>query len=159
MGQISDISEMEDTNGKARPVLLLPPQVVLRCRASWGPFARGNLAAGLVSVPLVNGSLAPLTISRIILTPPTDAGSGLSLSGAPAPALSATTETAELKPGEATTVTISGTVPARPGTWAARLEVLTSDGVVAQAPLSVTVAASPRWGISCMLVGLFVIGL
>jgi hypothetical protein len=62
-----------------------------------------------------------------------------------------------LHPGEATEIEITGTIPARPGTYVAQLEVVTEDGQAAVAPVSVAVAANAGWGIACMVLGLLLL--
>jgi hypothetical protein len=143
------MGEVADEKGGGAPCLQLPEQVTLAQRSSGGPFGRFILNARCANVPLVNGTAATATVARVFLSPLADARTGLAPRPAKA-ALSATVDKATLDPGEATLIQITGTVPARAGTYISQLYVTTEAGETVLAPVSVTVAASPGWGIACM---------
>lgn len=129
----------ESSGGKAG--LRLPAQATLARTSPGGPLARGTIDAGHAKVPLVNSTGTTITVARIFLTPLADARTGLATMTADT-VLSAGVDKSELLPGEATTIDIVGTMPARPGSYTAQLEVITEGGEAAVAPVSVTVAAS-----------------
>jgi hypothetical protein len=151
------MAEATSESGSGKAGLQLPAQVTLARTSLGGPFGRGNLDAGRAKVSLVNGTAATVTIARVFLTPLADARTGLAPRMAD-PALSAEVDKSPLHPGEATTIEITGTVPAHPGTYAARLELITEAGETAVAPVSIAVAAHPGWGVACMLLGLLLLG-
>ena len=154
---VGGMGEGTSESGGGKAGLQLPAQVTIALASAGGPFARGSLDAGRAKVSLVNGAATRITIGRVILTPLADAGTGLAPPTTNT-ALSAEVDKPQLDPGEATTIEITGTVPARPGSYMARLEVVTEDGETVVAPVSVTVAANAGWGIACMLLGLFLLG-
>ena len=138
--------------------LRLPAQVTLAQRSLGGPFGRGTLEVRRAKVPLVNGAAAPVTVTRVFLSPLADTRTGLAPRGVET-ALSAVVDKAALDPGEATTIQIAGAVPARPGSYTAQLLVATEAGQVAEVAVSVTVAAGAGWGIACMALGLLLLGI
>ena len=151
------MAEDSGESGGGKSGLQLPAQVTLARTSPGGPFARGTIDAGYAQVPLVNGTGTTITVARVFLTPLADARTGLATMAADT-VLSAGVHKSELLPGEATAIEIVGTVPARPGSYTAQLEVITEGGETAVAPVSVTVAASVGWGIACMLLGLLLLG-
>jgi hypothetical protein len=147
--------DSETNGGKAG--LQLPAQVTLARTSPGGPVARGAFDAGHAQVSLVNGTGTTITVARVFVTPLADARTGLAPIRADT-TLFAGVDKSELLPGEATTIEITGTAPARPGTYTAQLEVITEDGKTAVTPVSITVAANAGWGIACMLLGLLLLG-
>ena len=117
------MGEGTSESGGGKAGLQLPAQVTIALASAGGPFARGSLDAGRAKVSLVNGAATRITIGRVILTPLADAGTGLAPPTTNT-ALSAEVDKPQLDPGEATTIEITGTVPARPGSYMARLEVV-----------------------------------
>jgi hypothetical protein len=155
---VGGMAEAASEAGAGGAGLQLPVQVTLARTSPRGPFARGSIDAGRARVSLVNGTGTAIRVTRVFPTPLADSRTGLAPKTADT-ALSANVDKPELLPGEATTIEITGTVPARPGSYTAQLEVITADGGTALAPVSVTVAANAGWGIACMLLGLLLLGL
>jgi hypothetical protein len=56
-------------------------------------------------------------------------------------------------------VTISGTVPGRPGAYKAQLDLDSEDAARISSPLRIEVAADAIWGALCLLLGLSLLGL
>jgi hypothetical protein len=136
------MAEGKNESGSSEAGLQLPAQVTVARTSLGGPFGRGNIDAGRAKVSLVNGTAATVTIARVFLTPLADARTGLASRTAHT-AISAEVDKSPLDPGEATTIEITGTVPAHPGTYTAQLEVITEAGETAVAPVSIAVAANP----------------
>jgi hypothetical protein len=151
------MAEVMSESGSGEAGLQLPAQVTIARTSLGGPFGRGSLDAGRLKVSLVNGTAVTQTITRVFPAPLADAQTGLALRTA-GTALSARVDKSSLDPGEATTIEITGTVPAHPGTYTARLEVITEAGETAVAPVAIAVAANPGWGVACMLLGLLLLG-
>jgi hypothetical protein len=133
--------------------LALPDRIVVSRHSLAGPLARGALSIGMVRTILVNTGDAPVAVSRVFLTPLANADDGTVPPGGAA--LSTETDSLTLDPAQTAAIDIAGTVPARPGVYSARLEVVPA----ASAPVIVNVAASPAWGIACMLLGLLLLGI
>jgi hypothetical protein len=111
------------------------PALVLIARVSAaGPFARGTLPVRPVRVPT---RATEAGVSAVV-----GEESGVLAAGALAARV------------DGATVEISGRVPARPGKYAARLDL----GAAGVTPIRVNVAASAAWGVGCMLVGLLLLG-
>jgi len=143
--------------GDSKAGLRLPAQIALVKRSRGGPIARGTLDVSKLEVPLLNGTTAVTTIASAVLSPLSEARTGLAPRRGDA-VLSARVRKATLAPGEATLIEIVGTVPARPGTYTTELQVITDAGDAAMVPVSIAVAASAGWGIACMVFGLLLIG-
>lgn len=155
------MSEESDRNGAAA-ALLLPSRISLRRNSAAGPLARGTLTLRAVTVPLFNDTAETVIVNRALITPLTEEETGLAPATEGA-ALSARTETAGLEPGHGAKVEIAGTVPARPGAYAAELRVSAGAGQAgtktATAPVSIAVAASPAWGFGCLVLGLVLLAM
>jgi hypothetical protein len=134
---------------------VLPTTITLRVTSRAGPFARGTMSARSVAAPMLNTLKEPAFVASAHISPLADTRTGLVTGDA---ALEATVEPGLLAPGDATLVGIGGTVPARPGQYAAQLDLRGETGPVAVTPLRVEVAASTAWGIACMLLGLLLLG-
>jgi hypothetical protein len=136
-----------------------PASLAVATTSARGPFAT---ARACVRIRAARFSLANTGASTLTLAPPRidplhgqESGTGASggLHGTlivPADRL--------LAPGEQALVEISGTVPALPGIYAAAVRIETQGGGTLAIPLTVTVSASPFWGIAFMLLGLGVVG-
>jgi hypothetical protein len=153
-----EIPKLEDEKRGGEPCLKLPEQVTLIERSSAGPFARAVLKARPATVPLTNVTSSHVTVAPVDISPLADARTGL-VPETGSGTLSAAPAKLNLEPGEATVIRITGFVPARPGTYVAQLHVTTQGGQAVHAPISIAVAASPAWGIGCMVFGLILLGL
>jgi hypothetical protein len=151
------MAEVDSETNAGKAGLQLPAQVTLARTSPGGPVARGAFDAQHAQVSLVNSTGTTITVARVFVTPLADARTGLAPMTADA-TLFAGVDKSELLPGEATTIEITGTVPARPGTYTGQLEVITEDGEAAVTTVSVRVAANAGWGIACMLLGLLLLG-
>ncbi len=130
--------------------------VVLSATSLAGPFAAGVLTIGAVKTPVRNATDAPLNLVSARVSPLVSERTGLSPA---AGELGAEVTRGPIGLGETAWVTIGGTVPARPGAYLAELDVLSGSGAVIAIPIRVEVAASPLWGVACLLFGLSLIGL
>jgi hypothetical protein len=100
----------ESSGGKAG--LQLPAPVILTRTSPGGPFARGTIDAAHAKVPLVNSTGSTVAVARACLTRMADARTGLATMTVDT-VLAAGVEKSQLLPGEATTIEIAGTIPAR----------------------------------------------
>jgi hypothetical protein len=108
---------------------------------------------------LLNTGSGPLTLRQVQLDPLREADSG-----AEVPAdlavdwLPAREEPPTLAPGDSVSVVIGGRVPARANRYESILRVQSDAGEILVIPVTVKIAASPAWGIACMLFGLCLVG-
>jgi hypothetical protein len=102
------------------------------------------------SIVVINTSDAAVSIPRIDCDPVQDSPSGTVADAS----LEATAETSALASGESAQVTISGGIPSRAGAYVSSLRIQTEPGPPLVLPVALQIAASPVWGILCMLLGL-----
>ena len=138
--------------------LRLPARVTLAQRSLGGPFGRGTLEVRRAKVPLVNGAAAPVTVTRVFLSPLADTRTGLAPRGVET-ALSAVVDKAALDPGEATTIQIAGAVPARPGSYTAQLLVAARSRPGRGGHRVGHRGGGRGLGIACMALGLLLLGI
>ncbi len=130
-----------------------PASVSLALTARFWPRAACALAPATIA--LVNTGGEALTLDPPTCDPLLDRETGAAVPMQ----LAAVLPKRDLPPGGSALVMLTGSVPARPGTYAATLRVRASGGAALAVPLVVTVGASPLRGILCALLGLLVAGL
>lgn len=101
------------------------------------------------SIVAINTSGAQVTIPRIDCDPVQEQSSTVADG-----LLQAVAETEILGAGESTTIEISGRFPSQAGAYVSNLRILTQPEPALVLPVAIQVAASPAWGILCMLLGL-----
>jgi hypothetical protein len=128
--------------------------IVLRGTSYWGPFAKGEVALAPAQALVSNAADRPLIVTSARVGPIANARTGLAAAGS----LVAKVASGPLQPGDSALLTISGSAPARPGSYRAQLDLQGAGGTQISTPLRVDVAASALWGILCLLLGLSLIG-
>ena len=140
-----------------RALLVGPEIVTIHVASARGPLAGRNakLATPATQVSLVNAGATTLEVARLAIDPlrrsDTGARAESDLSAEPAPAA--------LAAGESVAVTISGSVPAKPGIYLTTLRAEHKDDPSLAVRVEYRVAARWTWGFACMLVGLFIVAL
>jgi hypothetical protein len=102
------------------------------------------------SIVVVNTGDSAIVISRIDCDPVRDTSSGSAMDAK----LTATAETTNLASGQSTAITLSGNIPRRAGAYDCNLRIQSAPGLPLVLPVTIRLAASPFWGILCMLLGL-----
>jgi hypothetical protein len=113
--------------------------IALRATSSWGPFAKGTLAIGRALAPVTNAADRQFDVASAWVSPLADAQSGLAAAGS----LAAVVGPGPIQPGDSALVTVSGTAPARPGSYRAQLKLVGQAGAAIATPLRADVTASP----------------
>ena len=121
----------------------------LRCGA--GPFARARATLPLPPprFSLTNSGDATRRIVRVGCDPPRGEG-GQDCSGR----LWIEFADAIVQSGESIALTVQGRIAERPGTYRTTVRIVADTGETLEIPLSITVAASPLWGLLLLLLGL-----
>jgi hypothetical protein len=136
-----------------------PASLAIRQSSPRGPFAARSdrMALDATNFSIVNASAAPCMVDGVTLDPlrrdPTGTGvdAGLRIDpGAPLPC--------PLAQAEAMTLLVHGDIPARPGAYATTARIMVKDDGGLAVPVSISVPASPLWGIGCMMLGLLLLG-
>ena len=135
-----------------------PEKVTLTLRSGHGPFGRsGTLRLPPQQIAFVNTGTEAVDLALVSVDPPHDEQRGVTVAAAKlqvdvaGPLL--------VGVGEPLVITIGGTIPARPGTYVSAVRVHPRAGSPVTVPLTVTVAASPVWGIGLTILGLSVVNL
>jgi hypothetical protein len=121
-----------------------------------GPFATGTVTLTPAKALVRNGTDGPLVVLSAIASPLIDEQSGLPVGVG---RLAAEAAPGVLPPGGCAEASISGTAPARPGSYRSHLDLLCESGGPISTSIQVNASASPFWGIVCMLFGLTLLGL
>jgi hypothetical protein len=148
-----------ETPATQSDILAGPASLALRASSAWGPFAKQRSRLTLRPTRL---SIANVGVTGLSLSPPQldrlrrDADGADCEGGLRGTVVAPANGT--LSPGDEALIEISGFVPARPGTYVSAIRLGADDARTLSIPLTVTVSASPIWGIACMLLGLGVVG-
>jgi hypothetical protein len=149
---------VNDREKSSEVLLLAGPEVIkINVTSPRGPFAckDANLAIQQTRFSLVNTSANSVVINRLVFDPLQRSESGVMTDS------HLTTEAAqlELAPGESTSVTISGLVPAKPAIYTSILRVMLHEGAQVSIHVVFNVAACLAWGVACMIFGLALVGI
>jgi hypothetical protein len=142
----------------ARSHLIGPFALTIRQHSWRGPFARADRVIQLRPhrVSIVNTGTTPLTIPPITIDPLHNEPAGTTTAGAIS--LHGTPIGLTLAPGAPAELSLDGTIPAQPGTYATSARLIEPSGAATTIPISVTIPAAAIWGIGCMLLGLIMLG-
>ncbi len=138
---------------------LAGPQALELRQLSWrGPFAPAGCLMQLrpARFDVVNAGAVPCTIETITLDPLSRDKLGTTIDAQLA--LHSQHPGSPLSPGEALTLTLSGTLPAEPGAYCTTARIITEGGGGLALPVALLVPAAPAWGIAAMLAGLLLLG-
>ena len=147
---------MDSPKPSEAPSLAAPALVVIKLVSPRGPWARqdGLVVAPRTQISLANISDTPLNIHSLVFDPLQLADAGTAVQGQ----LSADTDALEIEPGHSVLLTLCGQVQALPATYGTTLRVAMKEGARLAIRVELRVAAAPRWGLACMLLGLSMVG-
>jgi hypothetical protein len=133
------------------------PEVVKICTTSTqGPFAKNGMKIDLPSTQVCCTNTRPKTVNieHLVLEPLRHLETGVKVDS------NITSEAVPmvLSPGESAVVTISGFIPAKPGTYTSSFRVAPKEESSLAIDIEYQVAAHIAWGLLCMFFGLLIIG-
>lgn len=137
------------------------PERLTGRQASWrGPLARPDATNALrpVRFSVTNAGPTPCTIASFGVDPPRRSNAGTMTSATLRLAPVGTSHDAPLAPGGHVVFELRGDAPAQPGAYTSTARIATDGGGSLSIPVSIEIPASPLWGIGCMLLGLFCLG-
>lgn len=146
---------MRDKVSETSP--LSGPEVVKICTTSTqGPFAKNGMKIDLPSTQVCCTNTRPKTVNieHLVLEPLRHLETGVKVDS------NITSEAVPmvLSPGESAVVTISGFIPAKPGTYTSSFRVAPKEESSLAIDIEYQVAAHIAWGLLCMFFGLLIIG-
>lgn len=135
-----------------------PEKVTFTLRSGRGPLSRsGALRLPPKQIAFVNTGTGTVDLALVSIDPAYDERRGVTATASnlqvdvAGPLLVAV--------GKPLIVTVTGTIPAQPGTYVSAVRVHPGAGSPITVPLSITVAASPAWGVGLTILGLSVVNL
>ncbi len=127
----------------------------LSARSIWGPFAKGAVTLDRAKAVVKNRNRDALAVASATVSPLISERTGLA---ADAGSLAAEVVPRTVPAGDSIEVAVTGSAPARPGSYLADLDVKSAGADPISTPLRVDVAASAFWGVLCLLLGLSLLG-
>ena len=143
----------------ADQTLLSGPKLALR-QTSWrGPFAFSNATLSLrpARFSVINTARSECTLQTISADPLQADPSGTEIPSFLVLTLE-TPQARKLPANQSGAITLSGTVPARPGSYLTTVRVAPQDGPALLVPVSLAISSATIWGLLCMVAGLLLLG-